>query len=195
MTTDKSQESIGVLKNQKISFKKSVFILMYYTVAKHLIDTPLPGSGLAMRFRAFLCKRIFKSYKGYFKVHADVDFGSGINVEIGNNSSLNRGAWIGNDTVIGDDVMMGPEVSILSGSHNFDRTDIPMTQQGAPPRLPVIIGNDVWIGTRTIILPGVKIGSHSIIGSGSIVTKDVPDWAIYAGNPAKLIKYRKEIND
>jgi maltose O-acetyltransferase len=195
MRYNNNQKPTGVFKNQKISLKQSFFILIYYLLGKHLIDTPLPGSNLAMRFRAFLCRRIFKSYKGYFKVHSNVDFGSGINVEIGNNTSLNRGAWIGNDTVIGDNVMMGPNVSILSGSHNFDRTDIPMTEQGAPPRQRVIIGDDVWIGTRTVILPGVKIGSHSIIGSGSIVTKDVPEWAIYGGNPAKLIKYRKQTNE
>ena len=186
-----NQKLINVLKNQKISYTKGFFIFIYYLFGKHLVDTPLPGSNLAMRFRAFLCKRIFKSYKGCFRVHSDVDFGSGINIEIGNNTSLNRGTWIGNDTVFGDNVMMGPNVSILSGSHNFDNIQIPMSEQGAPPRNPVIIGDDVWIGTRSIILPGVKIGSHSIIGAGSVVTKDVPELAIYAGNPAKLIKYRK----
>lgn len=88
--------------------------------------------------------------------------------------------------------MMGPEIIIISGSHNFERTDISMREQGAPPRRAVVIGNDVWIGTRSIILPGVNIGSHSIIGAGSVVTKDVPEWAIVAGNPAKIIRFRNE---
>jgi len=186
-----NQNAIDIIKGQNLNFIKSFSLFVYYALAKHLVDTTLPGSSLAMRFRCFLCKQIFKSYKGNFKVHSGVDFGTGINVVIGENSSLNRNAWIGNDTQIGNNVMMGPEIVILSGSHNFDRIDIPMTEQGAPPRNPVIIGDDVWIGTRTIILPGVKIGNHVIIGAGSIVTKDVPEWAIVGGNPAKIIKYRK----
>lgn len=125
------------------------------------------------------------------KVHSRVHFGKGLAVHLGEESSLNRGMWIGNDTVIGNHVMFGPEVTILSGSHNFGDVSIPMTKQGATERRAVVIGNDVWIGTRTIILPGVKIGNHAIVGAGSIVTKDVPDWAICAGNPARVIRYRK----
>ena len=56
----------------------------------------------------------------------------------------------------------------------------------------ITIGNDVWIGQRVIILPGVKVGSHSIIGAGSVVTKDIVDFSIVAGNPAKLIRIRKD---
>jgi maltose O-acetyltransferase len=185
------ENSLGIIKKQNIGFKKSILILVYYFFAKNLLDTPLPGSGLTMWFRSYLCKRIFKSTKGYFKVHSKVDFGSGVNVEIGYKSSLNKGAWIGNDTIIGDYVMMGPYVSILSGSHNFNSIEIPMTEQGATVRKPVVIGNDVWIGTKVIILPGLNIGSHSIIGAGSVVTKNVPEYAIVAGSPAKIIKFRK----
>lgn len=181
----------AVRQRQAITIKKSVYLLIYYVIARHLPDTPLPGSKFGMWVRKEIAKGIFKKTAKNFKVHAKVDFGSGINVEIGENSSLNRGSWIGNDTVIGHDVMMGPEVSMLSGSHNFENTEIPMTQQGAPPRKPIVIGNDVWIGTRSIILPGVNVGDHAIIGAGSVVTKDVPCWAIVGGNPAKIIRYRK----
>ncbi|NUJ98146.1 CatB-related O-acetyltransferase [Candidatus Gracilibacteria bacterium] len=58
----------------------------------------------------------------------------------------------------------------------------------------IIIGNDVWIGMNCIILPGIKIGNGAVIGAGTIVTKDVPDYAIYAGNPGKVIKYRFDEN-
>lgn len=154
-------------------------------------STPLPLSGISMTIRLALVKRIFKSVGTQVKIHTGVDFGTGINIKIGNNSSLNKRAWIGNDTIIGDDVMTGPEIIILSGGHNFQDVMVPMTHQGSTPRRPVVIGNDVWIGTRTIILPGVKIGSHSIVAAGSIVTKDVPDWAIVGGNPAKFIRDRR----
>ena len=94
---------------------------------------------------------------------------------------------------IGKHVMMGRNVIILSQNHNYDRTDIPMDQQGLGEHRPVIIGDDVWIGACAIILPGRKIGSGSIIGAGAVVTKDVPEYAIVGGNPARIIGWRKEV--
>ena len=88
--------------------------------------------------------------------------------------------------------MMGPEVVILSSSHNHEDVTIPMRQQGAPGRIPGIIGNDVWIGTRAIILRGVRVGNHSIIAAGAVVTKNVEDWSIVGGNPAKVIGARRK---
>lgn len=188
---DKEFESpLGIIKKQKLSPKHTLWLALYYVFAKNLPDTPLPFSGVSMMLRKYLAKKIFLSCGDKVKVHAGVDFGTGLNIILGNESSLNKNAWIANDTCIGSHVMMGPNVTILSGSHNFDRTDIPMALQGAPARRPVTIGDDVWIGTRSIILPGVSIGSHSIIGAGSVVTKDVPDWSIYAGNPARMIGSR-----
>lgn len=86
--------------------------------------------------------------------------------------------------------MMGPEVTILTHTHCIDRIDIPMSRQGSIVKK-VCIGNDVWIGMRSIIMPGVKIGDGAVIGAGAIVTKDVPAFAIVGGVPAKVIKYRK----
>ena len=54
-----------------------------------------------------------------------------------------------------------------------------------------IIGNDVWVGANSVILPGVKIGTGAIVGAGSVVTKDVPEYAIVVGNPARILKYRE----
>lgn len=87
--------------------------------------------------------------------------------------------------------MMGPEVTIMTSSHNTLRTDIPMCKQGYLPKEKVIIKNDVWIGKRVVIMPGVTIGNGVIIGACAVVTKDVPDYAVVAGVPAKIIKYRK----
>lgn len=87
--------------------------------------------------------------------------------------------------------MMGPDVVILLHNHRFDRTDVPMRFQEFSESEPVIIDDDVWIGCRVTILPGVRIGKGAIIGAASVVTKDVPEYAIVGGNPAKVIKMRK----
>jgi len=185
MKTPQFKDSaIKIIARQQLSAKKILFLALYYCLARHF-----PG-GAGTVFRSFCCRRIFKKMGREVTVLANVDFGSGVNIEIGDYSSLNRDLWISNDTKIGNDVMMGPQVCILSATHNFERNDIPMREQGAPERQPILIGEDVWIGTRVIILQGVKIGDHAIIGAGSIVTKDVPEWGIVGGNPAKLIRYR-----
>lgn len=108
---------------------------------------------------------------------------------IGNRSGIGLNAKIGSVN-IGDNVMMGPDCVMLTRNHDFTRTDIPMIDQGFRQEKPITIGNDVWIGERVIILPGVKIGNGVIIGAGSIVTKDVKDFDIVAGNPAKPIRNR-----
>ena len=87
--------------------------------------------------------------------------------------------------------MMGPDCIIYTRNHKIDDVTVPMNTQGNAEEKPVTIGDDVWIGGRVIILPGVKIGSHSVVGAGSVVTKDVPEWSIAAGNPATVKKYRK----
>ena len=88
--------------------------------------------------------------------------------------------------------MMGTDVTIITRNHRFDRTDIPMMEQGFEEERPVYIGNDVWIGDRVLILPGVHIGDGSIIAAGAVVTKDVPPYSIVAGVPARKIRDRFE---
>lgn len=110
---------------------------------------------------------------------------------IGNNSGIGANSIIGKYTKIGNDVMMGPECIIYTRNHEFSRTDIPMNLQGMQNFQPVTIGNDVWIGARCTILPGVSIGNGCIIGASAVVSKNVPDYAIVGGVPAKVIKYRK----
>lgn len=85
---------------------------------------------------------------------------------------------------------MGPEVVIYTSGHRHDRTDILMGQQGDDGVRPVVIGDDVWIGRRAIIMPGVKIGNGCIIGAAAVVTHDIPDYSIAAGVPARVVKNR-----
>ena len=89
-------------------------------------------------------------------------------------------------------ILMGEDVLFQGGGHAFDNSDIRIDEGGNLPDTPLEIMDDVWIGARAIILPGCKrIGVHSIIGAGAVVTKDIPDYAIVGGNPAKIIRMRK----
>lgn len=91
---------------------------------------------------------------------------------------------------IGNDVMMAPEVALIAMNHVFDNTDVPMNQQGERGET-IKIGNDVWLGFRSIVLSGVRIGDEAVVAAGAVVTKDVPGFSIVAGVPAKVIKLRK----
>lgn len=114
-----------------------------------------------------------------------------LKITVGNNVSFNEYDWIdGNGEIeIGDNVSIGPRVSIISFSHETEKLDIPIKK---PPKQykKVIIEDDVWIGARAIITYGVKVGTGSIIGAGSVVTKNVEPYAVAAGVPAKIIKKR-----
>ncbi len=87
-------------------------------------------------------------------------------MEIGDNSGVGINATMHGKVVIGKNVMMGPEVIVYTQNHCIARTDIPMCQQGFAESKPVYIGDDVWIGGRVIILPGVCIGKGAVVGAG-----------------------------
>ena len=95
-------------------------------------------------------------------------------------------------TTIGNHVMMGPDVSIYTQNHRFSNIDKNMDEQGFDDLKEVHIGNNVWIGARVIILPGVTIGEGAVIGAGTIVSKDVPSFSVFVGNPGRVVKNRKE---
>jgi maltose O-acetyltransferase len=122
-------------------------------------------------------------------VESNAYIGMGSNIRVGENSGVGYRCFLQGDITIGNDVMMGPEVIILTRSHRYDRIDIPMSKQGSSD-CPVIIEDDVWIGTRAIILPGVRIGKGSIIGCAAVVTSDVAPFSIVGGVPARVIGKR-----
>jgi acetyltransferase-like isoleucine patch superfamily enzyme len=94
------------------------------------------------------------------------------------------------EVIIEDNVIFGPNVSVFSENHNFGDPELPVTVQGEN-RKGVTIESGVWIGTRSIILDGVRVGKNSIVAAGSVVNKDVLPYSIVGGVPAKLIKMRK----
>ena len=109
---------------------------------------------------------------------------------------IGRSVYIGpycsiGDVVIEDDALIGANVSIINGArqHGIDQLDIPIREQaGEWPT--ITVGRDSWIGDRSIVM--ADIGKHCVVGAGSVVTKPVPDYAVVAGNPAKLIRFRND---
>ena len=184
MTTTEHREKQAV----KLS-SKFFFLGVYYLFARYLPVSHKPyGGEIAKKIRHFCCKRIFDKCGRDANIEHGVDFGSGSGVEIGDYSGLGVDSRIGL-VKIGKDVMMGPEVMIISANHVYSDLKRPMRVQGSVSEA-VIIEDDVWIGARAIILPGTRIGKGSIIGAGSIVTRDVPQYAVVGGNPARILNYR-----
>lgn len=166
-------------------------LYFYYLILNKFPHSTVPIIGLPCeRFKEFFIKKIFMSCGTNVNVAKGARFGNGKFIEIGNNSGIGMYAKVPNDIIIGEDVMMGVNVTIFGSNHVFDRTDIPMRKQGMRKEQPVIIEDDVWIGSNSIIMPGRKISKGTIIGAGSVVTKDFPEYSIIGGNPARLIKSR-----
>ncbi len=149
----------------------------------------IPGmSGVYLR-RAF--------YRSVFpRCGADISIGFGTlfshpTAELGRHVYTGAFCCLG-DITLGDDVLLGSHVSIINGGaqHGIERLDVPIREQ--PGRWPrIVIGRDSWIGDRSVVL--ANIGSHSVIGAGSVVTRPIPDYAIAIGAPARVIRYRTSV--
>lgn len=169
------------------------YLAVYYLIGRYLPPREVPIVGrLSNRLRVCCCQHLFAYSGKYINVQPGVYFGTGFNLRIGNRSGLGEHCRIQNtDLTIGEYVMMAHDVQFIGGGHKYDDLDLPMSKQKSVGRTKLSIGNDVWIGVRVTILGNTKtIGNGVIIGAGSVVTKPVPDYAIVAGNPAKIIKYR-----
>ncbi|BCO32007.1 hypothetical protein TspCOW1_21100 [Thiohalobacter sp. COW1] len=118
-------------------------------------------------------------------------FGSGKNIRIGDRSGLGANCRVPYDITIGRNVMMGPDVMIFGVNHEFHDTSVRMIDQGYSARAPVNIADDVWIGARAIILPGVSLGKGAVVAAGAVVTRNVNEYEIVGGNPAKVIRNRR----
>ncbi|MDQ7786901.1 MAG: acyltransferase [Thermodesulfovibrionales bacterium] len=119
------------------------------------------------------------SYQGYFIMRT--------------RSSCNNNCFLGatGGLEIGENVLIGPNVTIITEKHNYEDIDAVIKEQGIL-QIPVTIENNVWIGANVVVLGGVVIKEGAIIGAGSIINKSVNSKEIVAGNPARLIKKRDE---
>ena len=156
---------------------------------------------LIITIRRIVSRLLMYSFRPLFKKHgknnifSPYDSFSFSTISLGNDVYIGSGAKFSSisSISIGNKVMFGPNVTIMGGDHNTTTIGKYMfdVEEKLPNNdLPIVIKDDVWIGCNSIILKGVTIGQGSIIGAGSLVIKDVPDYSIAVGSPAKVIKKR-----
>ena len=115
-------------------------------------------------------------------------------LEIHDGVSLSPGAHVAADDgriVIGAKCAIGPGCVLRAANHRFSRRDVPILEQGHEPGA-ITIGDDVWLGANCVVTPDVTIGRGAVVGAGAVVTRDVPEYAIAAGVPARVIGWRGE---
>ena len=112
-------------------------------------------------------------------------------IQIGDNTRIGLHNTIIGPVHIGNQVNLAQGVVISGLNHNYQDTNKPISEQGVSTNL-ITIQDDVWVGANAVIAAGVTIGKHCVIGAGSVVTKDILDYSVAVGNPAKVIKKLKE---
>lgn len=171
-------------------FLKMLSLVMYYLIFKNLPSRNSPSAPV-VKIRSYLCRHLFRNIGININIQKNVYFGKGNNISIGDNSGIGEDSILGQDDEIriGNNVLIGPRLMIFTQNHNFsDRTKL-IREQGAT-RKPVKIEDDVWIGARVIILPGVILGRGSVVAAGAVVTKSCPPYSVIGGVPAKIIGNR-----
>jgi acetyltransferase-like isoleucine patch superfamily enzyme len=141
----------------------------------------------------FILKKSLKACGKNFRFSPNSIFSDHRLIEIGDNVFFGERTIINTEVPvkIGNHVMFGPDVMIMGGDHNISEAGIQMRYvKTGGKNIPVVLEDDVWIGARVLILKGVKIGEGSIVGAGSLVTKEMPPYTICLGNPCKPVKQR-----
>ncbi|MBI3945606.1 MAG: acyltransferase [Armatimonadetes bacterium] len=157
------------------------YVLRFY-VANHIV-AGLPGYRIRHAYYRHICRIPLGPGSS---IHMNA-FITGINIAIGAHSTIGRRTYLDGRAglAIGDCVSISPDVQIITAQHDMDDPDF------ADVLAPVVIEDYVWIGTRAMILPGVRIGRGAVVAAGAVVTRDVPPLAVVAGVPARRIRERK----
>lgn len=182
-------EKISLLKK----IYKSFWLLLYYGIAQYLPNSysPIPYIGkISNAIRVFLCKRIFLKCGEIRTINRRVYFDTGFHIQMGDGSGIGEHTILPPDIIIGKNVMFGRYSFVLARNHYFDRIDIPLVEQGVGPSKQTIIDDDCWIGLHTLMTPGRHVSKGTIIGMGTVLTKDFPAYSVVGGAPSKLIRSR-----
>lgn len=163
-----------------IKILRSIFKVLSYGINKSIFTI-----GLLYRLSQIKKGENTRIYHDVFVKYPD-------HIEIGKNTFINHGSiiWAApkSKIIIGDDVIFGPKVSLIASNHGTSRENLIRLNEWIDED--IIIENDVWIGINAVILAGVKIGKGAVIAANSVVTKNVPEYTIVGGIPAKIIKER-----
>jgi maltose O-acetyltransferase len=176
---------------RKLTLRQFALLALYTSGVRWLPASTAPGGRIWRSARRLVATPLFQTAGRHINIEHGAFFGTGENVSVGDRSSIGVNCRLHGPVSIGRDVMMGPDVVIIARNHAFQDTDAPMIEQGYDEPRAVAIGNDVWIGTRAIILPGIAVGDGAVIAAGAVVTKDVPAGAVVGGNPARVIRRRE----
>lgn len=179
------------LKGQQLTLTQLICLCLYYGLARYLPKSNQCGH-IGRHVRGLLCRHIFSKCGKHVNIERGAYFGLGTKIEIGDYSGIGVHANVPEDIIIGNHVMMAPNCIVFSRNHRYDELDKPIMFQGETPRQQTVIGDDVWIGQNVIITPGRHVARGSVIAAGSVVTKDFPEYSVIGGNPAAVIKYRKQ---
>ena len=149
--------------------------------------------GLGVWLRAHLMRYFFKRLGQHTILKAGLKVARPEMISIGSHCNFASGVFItgGGGVTIGDWVGFGPDVKIWSVNHRFSDPDTPWQLQGWEEK-PVFIEDDVWLAANVFVMPGVTIGKGAIVSAGSVVTKSIPPYALVAGNPARVVGWRKQ---
>lgn len=167
-----------------------IFNFLFYIVMMQLImgvTSVFPNIKICNKVRGYLLKPFFKKCGSNFQIAKGCIINYSRNIEIGDNVYLAHNLWI-NGTGglnIGDNVIISPKVVIATTKHAYING---MVSNEKSEYGPIIIGNGSWIASNSTITMNVKIGKGCIIGACSAVTKDIPDYTLAGGVPAKVIK-------
>lgn len=171
-----------------VKLKRKVFMALYYLIGIHLPSNRIPFMGFCNKIRSFIVSQsIIKSGKNN-KINKGVLISE--NLKLGDNVVINEGVRIRKGCSIGSFVELAPGVTLLTQNHEFNDINVPITNQGVSELKGIVIEDDVWVGTNAIVLPGITLSKGTVIGAGSVVTKDFPKYSVVAGNPARLIRIR-----